>query len=488
MPNVPAAVVWIAAAKRLALPFVAVSAGTVAAVLADRLEDTSASVLASSVALLEPARSALEQLEALTEVRRFRQRRRSAPPRLVVIGGATRGSAQSAQIAPNAEGAASGGGDEWLAAEVLVERAAARLQGAADAMSASLVVHPTPPTSHLQSAVPQQPQQPPPSWPPPQRLTALWRLARPQPVEASHPLLIMYTSGSTGKPKGIVHVHGGYIVGLCATSTLVLGLQPATSRATPRFGTPRGTPADVLLVVATPGWITGQSYMIAAALLTRTPSILLDGSPVSPPDRFAAVIARHTVSVLKAGSTFLRMLMTRPNAQPLLARHALGCLRLGTFCAEPVNESVHRFACAHLSTRTRTARTGESEPVALSSYTERALRAHASQRPYTSTRIGPPSTAASFGAGTAPASRCVPTHEAGRCRGSTAMCSSVAMRGLAAATATAATARAAAVQRTAAQRAAAAAATRGSRVASGGVRRMVSPATWPSGVHSRTSP
>ena len=150
------------------------------------------------------------------------------------------------------------------------------------------------------------------------------------------PLFILYTSGSTGKPKGIVHVHGGYQVGLVETCRAVFDLRPER----------RG---DALLVIATPGWITGQSYMIAAALLCRVPSILLEGSPVSPPDRFAAIIARHQATVLKAGSTFLRMLMTRPSAKPLLAQHALGSLRLGTFCAEPVNESVHRFASAHLS-------------------------------------------------------------------------------------------------------------------------------------------
>ena len=127
---------------------------------------------------------------------------------------------------------------------------------------------------------------------------ALWALAPPEPVDASHPLFILYTSGSTGKPKGIVHVHGGYEVGLGLTARAVFDLNPRR---------------DVLLVVATPGWIAGQSYMIAAALLTRTPSVLLEGSPVSPPDRFAAVIARHRVTVLKAGSTFLRMLMTTPD-------------------------------------------------------------------------------------------------------------------------------------------------------------------------------
>ena len=116
-------------------------------------------------------------------------------------------------------------------------------------------------------------------------------------MDASHPLFILYTSGSTGKPKGIVHAHGGYLTGLCATCSLVFDLSPKRN--------------DVFFVVATPGWITGQSYMIAAALLMRVPSVLLEGSPVSPPDRFAAIIARHKVTVLKAGSTFLRMLMTR---------------------------------------------------------------------------------------------------------------------------------------------------------------------------------
>jgi 3-oxoacyl-(acyl-carrier-protein) synthase/acyl carrier protein len=79
------------------------------------------------------------------------------------------------------------------------------------------------------------------------------------------------------------------------------------------------------------------------------PSVLLDGSPVSPPDRFATVIARHQVSVLKAGSTFLRMLMTMPAGDAVLQQHDLRSLRLGTFCAEPVNKAVHSFAQAHLT-------------------------------------------------------------------------------------------------------------------------------------------
>ena len=160
------------------------------------------------------------------------------------------------------------------------------------------------------------------------------RWGAPVPVEASTPLFVLYTSGSTGKPKGIVHVHGGYTLGASETARAVFDLGHRS--------------ADRLLVLASPGWITGQTYMIAAALLCRTSSILLDGSPVSPPDRFAVCIQRHEVSVLKAGSTFLRMLMATDGAAEMLAQRDLRSLRVGTFCAEPVNASVHRFATEHL--------------------------------------------------------------------------------------------------------------------------------------------
>ena len=91
-----------------------------------------------------------------------------------------------------------------------------------------------------------------------QLLAAAWKHVPPTPVESSWPLFVLYTSGSTGKPKGIVHTHGGYQVGLCATVRLVFDLRPES---------------DLICVVATAGWITGQSYMIGAALLSRTPSV-----------------------------------------------------------------------------------------------------------------------------------------------------------------------------------------------------------------------
>ena len=131
-----------------------------------------------------------------------------------------------------------------------------------------------------------------------------------------------------------MHTLRGYHIGLCLTTRVVFDLQLLQ---------------DVFLVIATPGWITGQSYMIAAALLCHFPSILLDGSAVKPPQRFAETIERHHVSVLKAGSTFLRMLMTMPGSDNLLRQYDLRSLRLGTFCVEPVNEAVHHYATQHLT-------------------------------------------------------------------------------------------------------------------------------------------
>ena len=163
---------------------------------------------------------------------------------------------------------------------------------------------------------------------------ALWSSSKPHPVDAEHPMFIIYTSGSTGKPKGVVHPHGGFLSGISYTMKVSFDSIPGE---------------DVMFVVADPGWITGQSYMIAAPLLCRVSSVLLDGSPTSPPDRIAGVISRHRVTVLKAGSTFLRMLMATPDAEAQLARHDLTSLRMGTFCAEPVNEVVQSFAQRHLT-------------------------------------------------------------------------------------------------------------------------------------------
>mgnify|MGYP005665712921 FL=1 len=65
MPNHPLAVIWTEAAKRLGLAYVAVAGGTVAAVLAERIDDTGASLVVSSTELQSTVNAALEQLSLI---------------------------------------------------------------------------------------------------------------------------------------------------------------------------------------------------------------------------------------------------------------------------------------------------------------------------------------------------------------------------------------------------------------------------------------
>ncbi len=165
---------------------------------------------------------------------------------------------------------------------------------------------------------------------------AIWASTRPLPVDADYPLFFIYTSGSTGKPKGIVHVHGGYTAGIAQTMR-----DAFDARA-----------GDTIYVVADPGWITGQSYLISASLLTRVTSVIAEGSPVFPhAGRFASMIERHQVTIFKAGVTFLKSVMADPSNLADLERYDMTSLRVATFCAEPTSPSVQAFGMAHVTPR-----------------------------------------------------------------------------------------------------------------------------------------
>jgi acrylyl-CoA reductase (NADPH)/3-hydroxypropionyl-CoA dehydratase/3-hydroxypropionyl-CoA synthetase len=157
---------------------------------------------------------------------------------------------------------------------------------------------------------------------------AIWASAPPAALDAEFPCFIIYTSGSTGKPKGVVHVHGGWLSGIIETMRVAFDARPG----------------NVMYVVADPGWITGQSYMIAGALATGVTTVLTEGAPLFPSaGRFAATIARYGVQIFKAGVTFLKAVMQdTQNAEDVRA-HDLSGLRVATFCAEPTSPSVQQF-------------------------------------------------------------------------------------------------------------------------------------------------
>ena len=161
---------------------------------------------------------------------------------------------------------------------------------------------------------------------------AIWASSRPLPVDADYPLFFIYTSGSTGKPKGIVHAHG-YAAGVAHTMKVSFDARAG----------------DTLYVVADPGWITGQSYLICAPLVSRVTTLVSEGSPVFPhAGRFMAMIERHKVNIFKAGVTFLKSVMADPANLADVERYDRSSLRVATFCAEPTSPAVQAFGMQHV--------------------------------------------------------------------------------------------------------------------------------------------
>ncbi|MCI0529813.1 MAG: AMP-binding protein, partial [Nitrospira sp.] len=150
-----------------------------------------------------------------------------------------------------------------------------------------------------------------------------------EPVDAEFPLFFIYTSGSTGKPKGVVHVHGGYTAGIAHTMRIAFDARSGE---------------DTIYVIADPGWITGQSYLISGVLLLRLTGIICEGSPLFPsPGRFASIIERYRVNIFKAGVTFLKSVMTNPQNVEEVQQYSMKSLRVATFCAEPCSPAVQEF-------------------------------------------------------------------------------------------------------------------------------------------------
>ena len=157
---------------------------------------------------------------------------------------------------------------------------------------------------------------------------AIWAAVPPAPLDAEFPLFFIYTSGSTGKPKGVVHVHGGYTAGVAHTMKIAFDAQPG----------------DVVYVVADPGWITGQSYMLSATMTTRCTGILGEGAPTFPhAGRYASMIERYRVRIFKAGVTFLKTIMADAQNVRDVQQYDLSSLRVATFCAEPTSPTVQQF-------------------------------------------------------------------------------------------------------------------------------------------------